>query len=115
MKYLGVWQRLGVVLTVLATVLQPTLVWLDDVETFETASRQFYDGCLENYPAEQGAFLKERKVCLDAYLNRSVPDYVEYMKEGIPFAFAFCLVIWLLAYATYFVARWVLAGGRSKG
>lgn len=113
MKYLGLWQRLGIVLTLLATVLLPTLVWWDVMTTTETNMSNYRDLCLKSYPAEQGAFLEERAACNDAYINRSEPDYIEYLKAGIPIALAFCLVIWILAYAIYFVARWVLAGRRT--
>jgi hypothetical protein len=114
MKYLGVWQRLGIVLTLLATVLLPTLKWWDVATTSEANMSQFRDECLDRYPAERGAFLEQRAVCNDAYLNRYKPDYIEYMKGGIPFAFGFCLAIWALAYVIYFTTRWVLAG-RNRG
>lgn len=113
MTSLGFWQRLGIVLTVLVTFLLPTMHWWDVARTSDEKLSQFRDECLERYPAERGAFLEERAVCNDAFLNRYKPNYVDNMKEGIPVVFVFCLMIWAIVYAIYFTVRWVLAGRKT--
>ncbi len=117
MRKLNMWNRLGIVLTVLWLVTAPLVfVGRDNYNFSKFLDANSSQACWElAEKAKPEKFLSEHKSCLEMRTLaieseiRRQPSYTTYLKVSV----AFAVVIWLLAYIATYATRWILAGRKG--
>ncbi len=119
MRKLNVWNRLGIVLTVLWLVIAPLVfVGRDNYNFSKFLEANSSQACWQlAEKAKPEDFLSEQKSCLEARtlaINSEIRSQLSYATY-VGFSFALAAVVWVLAYIATYATRWILAGRKGHG
>jgi hypothetical protein len=117
MRKLGMWQRLGIVLTVLWAALVPTWYVIDQGNSAARARDAWREYCVADarkLPATE--FITAYDKCWSEWRREMEGDHVwSAWPQAFEASIVAAVVFWLLFAAAFFVVKWILAGRLTTG
>ncbi len=114
MKRLGMWNRLALVLTVLATVIVPAVVYEDYLSESYKNREVYYQMCRRTNAGtangDMTAWLKRDAACMDELTKPVTPPSANFYWELTYSTILGCVAVYLIIWAAVATAKWVWRG-----